>query len=91
MYKSTKDIVAFEHPAIFPDELAYRHILTWSKENDVIYDPFMGSGTTAKCSSQLKRQWIGSEINNEYIKIAENRIENGEIVELDIKTKTDLD
>lgn len=90
MYKSTKDVVAFEHPAIFPDELAYRHILTWSKENDLVYDPFMGSGTTAKCSKQLSRNWIGSEINCEYIKIAEDRIENGEIIDLDIKTKKDI-
>lgn len=90
MYKSTKDVVAFEHPAIFPDELAYRHILTWSKENDLVYDPFMGSGTTAKCSKQLNRNWIGSEINCEYIKIAEDRIENGEIIDLDIKTKKDI-
>ncbi len=90
MYKSTKDIVAFEHPAIFPDELAFRHILTWSEENELIYDPFMGSGTTAKCANQLNRKWLGSEINIDYIKITKERIENGETIELDIITKRDV-
>ena len=74
MYKSTKDIVAFEHPAIFPVELAVRHVVSWTKENDLIYDPFMGSGTTAKCSNYTNRRWIGSELDIEYVKIAEKRI-----------------
>jgi site-specific DNA-methyltransferase (adenine-specific) len=74
MYKSSKDVVAFEHPAIFPEELVLRHIMSWSKENDLIYDPFMGSGTTAKCSNYTNRSWIGSELDIEYVKIAEKRI-----------------
>ena len=45
---STKDKITFEHPAIFPEKLARDHIYTWSNENDLVYDPFMGSGTTAK-------------------------------------------
>lgn len=74
MYKSSKDIVAFEHPAIFPEELALKHIISWTNVSDVIYDPFMGSGTTAKCSIQLKRNWIGSEISLEYVDIINRRI-----------------
>lgn len=74
MYKSTKDIVAFEHPAIFPEELAVRHVVSWTKENDLIYDPFMGSGTTAKAAIQLKRNWIGSEIDESYCNICEKRL-----------------
>ena len=74
MYKSTKDIVAFEHPAIFPEELAVRHVVSWTKENDLIYDPFMGSGTTAKAAIQLKRNWIGSEIDKGYCDICEKRL-----------------
>jgi DNA modification methylase len=74
MYKSTKDIVAFEHPAIFPEELAVRHVVSWTKENDLIYDPFMGSGTTAKAAIQLKRKWIGSEIDESYCDICERRL-----------------
>jgi len=76
MYKSSKDVIAFEHPAIFPEELALRHIMSWSKEGDLIYDPFMGSGTTAKCSKYTNRKWIGSELDVEYVKIAEKRIDS---------------
>ena len=74
MYKSTKDLVAFEHPAIFPEELAVRHVVSWTKENDLIYDPFMGSGTTAKAAIQLNRNWIGSEIDKGYCDICEKRL-----------------
>jgi site-specific DNA-methyltransferase (adenine-specific) len=63
-----------QHPAKFPEELANDHIVSWSKENDLVYDPFMGSGTTAKMSIATKRNYIGSEISEEYCKIIEKRI-----------------
>ena len=63
-----------DHPAIFPEQLANDHILSWSKEGDLIYDPFMGSGTTAKMALLNKRNYIGSEISKEYCEIAEKRI-----------------
>ena len=72
--KSTKDKIAFQHPAIFPEQLANDHIISWSNENDLIYDPFMGSGTTAKMALLNNRKFIGSEISEEYCKIAETRI-----------------
>jgi site-specific DNA-methyltransferase (adenine-specific) len=72
---STKDDFAFEHPAIFPEQLANDHIISWSKENDLIYDPFMGSGTTAKMAKINNRNWIGSEISAEYCEIIEKRLE----------------
>ena len=71
---STKDKIAFEHPAIFPEQLANDHIISWSKENDLVYDPFMGSGTTAKMSILNNRNWIGSEISSEYCNIIEERV-----------------
>ena len=71
---STKDDFAFKHPAIFPEQLANDHIISWSNEGDVVYDPFMGSGTTAKMAILNKRNWIGSEISEEYCKIIERRI-----------------
>lgn len=71
---STKDKVAFKHPAIFPEQLANDHILSWSNEGDLVYDPFMGSGTTAKMSLKNKRNYIGSEISKKYVDIAEERI-----------------
>lgn len=72
--KSTKDQVAFKHPAIFPEQLANDHIISWSNEGDLVYDPFMGSGTTAKMSILNNRNWIGSEISSEYCDIIEERI-----------------
>lgn len=74
MANSTKDKIAFKHPAIFPEQLANDHIISWSNENDLVYDPFMGSGTTAKMSILNKRNWIGSEISSEYCEIIEERI-----------------
>ncbi len=71
---STKDDEAFEHPAIFPEKLAEDHILTWSGEGDVVYDPFMGSGTTAKMAFLNKRKYIGSEMNEKYIDIINRRL-----------------
>ena len=68
------DKIAFKHPAIFPEQLANDHILSWSNEGDLIYDPFMGSGTTAKMCILNNRNWIGSEISNEYCNIIEERI-----------------
>jgi site-specific DNA-methyltransferase (adenine-specific) len=64
----------YNHPAIFPEQLAQDHIMSWSNEGDLVYDPFMGSGTTAKMAILNKRNWIGSEISQEYCEIAEKRI-----------------
>ena len=72
--QTTSDKIAFQHPAIFPEQLANDHIISWSNEGDLIYDPFMGSGTTAKMALKNKRNYIGSEISQEYVDIAEERI-----------------
>ncbi len=72
---SSKDRIAFKHPAIFPEQLAADHIVTWSNEGDLVYDCFLGSGTTAKMATKLNRNWLGSEISEEYCKIANRRIE----------------
>jgi len=74
--QSTKDVKAFEHPAIFPEKLANDHIVSWSNPNDLVYDPFMGSGTTAKMALANGRHFIGSEISREYVDIANERINN---------------
>ena len=63
------------HPAVFPYEIPYRHILSWSNEGDVVLDPFIGSGTTALAAIDLKRHFIGIEMNEEYYKLANKRIE----------------
>jgi site-specific DNA-methyltransferase (adenine-specific) len=59
------------HPAIFPEQLAEDHILSWSNEGDIILDPFSGSGTTCKMSKKNKRNYIGIDISEEYCKLAE--------------------
>jgi len=71
---STNDKVAFKHPAIFPEELVKKHILSWSNENDIVYDPFMGSRTTSKMCITNQRNYIGSEISEEYINIEKERL-----------------
>ena len=67
---------ATSHPAEFPEELAYDHIISWSNPNDIIYDPFMGSGTTAVICNRTERQYIGSEISSDYCRIADKRIKD---------------
>jgi DNA modification methylase len=73
--KTTNDKIAFKHPAMFPEKLAKDHIYSWSNEGDLVYDPFMGSGTTAKMAHIYKRNWIGSEMSREYVDLANKRIE----------------
>lgn len=65
---------ATSHPAVFPEKLVNDHILSWSNVGDLVYDPFLGSGTTAKMAKILNRQYIGSEISDEYFKISTDRI-----------------
>ena len=71
---ATKDEIAYEHPAIFPEKLAADHITAWSNENDIVLDPFGGSGTVAKIATMLNRRWIHVEVSEEYCKIAEQRL-----------------
>lgn len=73
---STKDKIAFDHPAIFPDKLAEDHILSWSNEGDLVFDPMMGSGTTGKMALINRRRFIGVDISQEYVDIAKERTSN---------------
>lgn len=72
---SSEDDIAHKHPAIFPEQLAAGHIYSWSSEGDLVYDPFSGSGTTAKMAHLQKRNWIGSEISSDYAALAQKRIQ----------------
>ena len=62
------------HPAVFPEKLAEDHILSWTNEGDLVLDPFMGSGTTAKMCILNKRDYIGFEKNPEYVEMCEKRL-----------------
>jgi len=64
------------HFATFPEDLIIPCIKAGTKEHDTVYDPFMGAGTTALVALKLNRKFIGSELNPEYCKIAEKRIES---------------
>ena len=75
--KCTKDVFSHEHPAIFPEAIARDHILSWSNEGDIVLDPFSGSGTTAKMAKHNGRQYIGIEVNPEYVEISLKRLEQG--------------
>lgn len=72
---STKDKIAFKHPAIFPEKLAEDNIISWSNEGDIVLDCFMGSGTTGKMALLNNRKFIGIEKVEEYFEISKQRIE----------------
>lgn len=66
----------YGHPAMFSESFAHDHIVSWSNEGDLIFDPFMGSGTSGAVAKRLGRRYIGMEINEVYYEIAKNRIES---------------
>lgn len=70
------------HPAPFPYELPYRLIQLYSFKNDVILDPFMGSGTTALAALRAGRKYVGYEIDKAYLKLAEKRLRAAKAQEL---------
>lgn len=71
---TTNDRIAFKHPATFPEKLAEDHILSWTNEGDLVFDPMCGSGTTCKMVKLHNRKFIGVDISEEYCKIAQERI-----------------
>ena len=71
-----------EHGAIFPVYLVKEILKRFSQENDLILDPFMGTGTTAVSSRQLNRNYIGFEINERYYNIAKQRLSQKNINEM---------
>lgn len=64
------------HPTQKPEELLRKFVLASSDENDLVIDPFSGSGTTVVVAEQLKRQWMSCELSEEYNKWAIERLEN---------------
>lgn len=67
---NSSDKESHQHPAIFPEQLAEDHILSWSNEGDIILDPFCGSGTTCKMAKKNNRHYIGIDISKEYCDLA---------------------
>jgi site-specific DNA-methyltransferase (adenine-specific) len=73
--QSAKSKFVFEHPAIFPEQLAYDHVYSWTSEKATVLDPFGGSGTTAIACIRLNRKYILIEKEEKYCEIAARRIE----------------
>jgi len=72
------------HPAPFPEELPSRLIEFYSYKDNIVLDPFMGSGTTALAAIKLQRHFIGYELSKEYVELANKRIKA-------IKSQTQID
>ena len=66
------------HPAVFPEQLAKDHIISWSNEGETVLDCFMGSGTTGKMAVLNNRNFIGIELDEGYFNIAKKRIEEAQ-------------
>lgn len=73
---TTKDKYAYQHPAMYPESLAEDHILSWSNEGDVVLDPMCGAGTTCKMAKMNNRNFIGVDINQEYVDISNVRVDS---------------
>ncbi len=73
-----KNRVKRQHPATFPDKIPYDFIQVFTKENDVILDPMVGSGSTCIAAKKLNRQYVGIDISQEYCDIANTRLDNDE-------------
>lgn len=71
---SAKSKIAYQHPAIFPEQLVVDHIKSWSNEGNLILDPMCGSGTTCIAAKNLNRNYIGIDISEKYCKIAKERL-----------------
>lgn len=71
---TTRDKIAFQHPAVFPEKLAADHIVSWTNDGDLVFDPMSGSGTTLKVAKSLGRKFFGCDISEAYVEIAKERL-----------------
>jgi DNA modification methylase len=78
IWKYVTSFNGYKHPAPFPEQLAIDHIISWSRPDEIIYDPFLGSGTTTAAAAILGRNWIGSEISENYANLAIERTTNAD-------------
>ena len=68
-----------DHPTEKPEKLLERILLIGSKDDDIVLDPFMGSGTTGVVAKRLNRDFIGIEIDNEFFQVAKKRINAAQV------------
>ncbi len=68
-----------KHPAVFPTYIVQELIKLLSKQGDIVLDPFCGSGTTCVAAKTLNRNYLGIEINPEYVELAEERLADNDL------------
>ncbi len=73
--KKQEDQEAKGHSAPFPCQLVRDHIFSWTNQGDVVLDPMIGSGTTARVAAEMGRNYIGIDISHEYCRLARKRVE----------------
>lgn len=71
---TTRDKIAFQHPAVFPEKLAEDHVLSWTNAGALVFDPMCGSGTTGKMAHKNGREFLCLDVSHEYIQIAKARL-----------------
>lgn len=75
---NAKDKKLYGHPTCKPLDIVERHIRNSTKEGDLVFDPFMGSGTTGVACKRLQRRFVGCEISPEYFRVAQDRVSKSE-------------
>ena len=76
----TREKEVINHPAKFPEELAGKYINFFTRKGDIVFDPFMGVGSTAVAAKELKRDCYGIEINDEFCRVANQRVSEEKII-----------
>jgi DNA modification methylase len=71
---TTKDKIAYQHPALMPEQLALDMVKSWSNPQDIVLDPFCGAATTLKAAKLLDRNYVGIEISKEYAELGRKRL-----------------
>lgn len=74
VWRISRELSKLDHGAVFPEALVEEILKNFSDKGDIIYDPFMGSGTTAVVAKKLERFFIGSEISKSYVEYARKRL-----------------
>ena len=74
VWRISRELSKLDHGAVFPEALVEEILKNFSDKGDIIYDPFMGSGTTAVVAKKLERFFIGSEISKKYVEFARKRL-----------------
>lgn len=81
--------IRYKHPTQKPLKLIHRIIEKYTKEDEIIVDPYIGSGTTAVACKQLNRKFIGFEINKDYCDIANKRLEQETLLDVSVNKTID--